>query len=229
MKGRFRVRVLSFSILQEIDGAWGADDFAAMLDAMDYGETSGMGDEELREMCIMSLQELDPEDAATVVLEHDLGDRLTKGQIRNIAGEMPDDKLWEEYADMSLHERMFNIGSLLFAAFPRTFPEPDAVRLVLEVAATDEDGRAALTRPLHESFLVRLLADGMPDRSALRRLFGEQLEGPAFPEADTIVWIVQAETLAADSVKIYVISSGYWLDSLRDTEEYDSTAHADIE
>jgi hypothetical protein len=117
----------------------------------------------------------------------------------------------------------------LFAAFPGTFPEPDAVRLVLEVAATDENGKTTLSRPLHESFLVRLLADGMPDRSALRRLFGQQLEGPAFPEADTIVWTVQTETLAADSVKIDVISSGYWLDSLQDAEEYDSNARADID
>lgn len=227
MKNRFRVRVLSFSILREIEGSRGADSYSALLDAMDYGDTSGMGDDELREMCIMSLQELSPEEAAAVVIKHDLGDRLKDAQIRNIASEMLDDKLWEQHADMSLHERMFHIGSLLYEAFPRTFPEPDAVRVVLEVAATGEAGRELLAQPLHESFLVRLLADGMPKGSVLHRLFDEQIDGNTFPEADAIVWIVQTESVAADSVKIDLVSSGYWLDALRDTTMYDSTAHAD--
>jgi hypothetical protein len=227
MNNHFRVRVLSVSTLQEIEGVWRGDDFAALLDAMDYGDTSGMGEGELREMCILSLQDLDPEEAAALVIKHILGDRLKDGQVRTIANEMPDDKLWEQYADMSLHEPIFNIGSLLFAAFPRVFPEPDAVRVRLEIVATNEDGKEALGQPLHESFLVRLLADGMNDDAILHRLFQDQLDGKSFPDAAAIVWIVRAETSAADTVQVDLISSGYWLDSLRDTETYDSTAYAD--
>lgn len=227
MKNRFQVQVLSFSILQELEGAWKVDDFSALLEALDYGDTSGMNDDELREMCIMSLQDLSPEEAAALVLKYILGNRLKDGQIRSIANEMLDDKLWEQYADMSLHESMFNIGSLLFAAFPRVFPEPDAVRVQLEIVPTNEAGKETLGRRLHESFLVRLLADGMADDSILHRLFDEQLSEKSFPEADAIVWIVQVEASAADTVKVDLISSGYWLDSLRDTKTYDSTAYAD--
>ena len=227
MKNRFHVRVVDFLILQEIEDAWMVDDFSALLDAMDYGDTSGLGDAELREMCILSLQEREPDETAALLIKHKLGHRLKDGQIRNIASEMREDKLWEQHADMSLHEHMFNIGSLLFAAFPRSFPEPDAVRVMLEVVATNEAARETLAHPLHESFLVRLLADGMGEGSVLHRLFDEQPEGKSFPEADAIVWIVRAETLAAGTVEIDMISSGYWLDALRDIEAYDSTAYAD--
>lgn len=229
MKNRFHVRVLSWSMLREIEGAWGGDDFIALLDAMEYGETSGMSPDELREMCILSLQDQGMEKAAVLVLTHCLRDRLKAGQIENLAREMAEDKLWEEYSDMGAHERLFNVGSLLSQAFPGSFPEPDAVRVVLEVVAANEPGREALADGLHESLVVRLLAGGMDETAVLHRLFDEQIDGPRFPEADSIVWIVQTDVVSADTVKLDVVSSGYWLDPLREAEAYDSTAYADRE
>lgn len=41
------------------------------------------------------------------------------------------------------------------------------------------------------------------------------------------MWIVRTETGAADTVKIDLISSGYWIDALRGTGAYESTACAD--
>ncbi len=227
MKPTFQVRVVKFSTLREIDGVWTPDDFTALLDKMDFGETNELGPGELREMCLMSLQDLEPQAAAALVLEQHLGDRLTQGQIRNAADEMSDEKLWEEYADMSLHEGMFNVGSLLYAASPKSFPEPDAVHVSLEVVATNDAARKALARALDESFLVRLLSEGMDDKSVLHRLFDQQLDGKSFPEASTIVWILRTEQRDADTAKIEVTSSGYWLDPLRETSSYESSAYSD--
>ena len=227
MQPRFRVRLLHCEILSEIEGAWAAKDFAALLAEMDFGDTAGMSDSELRELCILSLQDLKPTEAAALVLTQCFGNRLTEGQIHNLAIEMLDEKLWEEYADMSLHEGMFNVGSLLYTAFPRAFSEPDAVRVTLEVVATSDAAKQILAGPLHESFLVRLLADGMNNDSTLHRLFDKQLEGKSFPEADTIIWIVHSEPTDAQAVRIEVISSGYWLDALRDTSSYESSAYPD--
>lgn len=227
MKTTFHVRVRGFSNLLEIEGARTADDFAALLDAMEYGDRSGMSDDELREMCILSLQDLAPEEAAYVVLKHDVGDVLRDGQLRNLANEMQEEKLWEDYADSSLHERLFNSGSLLYAAFPRVFPKPDAVRVQLEVSTAEPAARALLSGALDESFLVRLLADGMDDRAILHRLYGDQLKGKSFPNADEVVWIVRTEAISADIMRLEVISSGYWLDALEDTGSYDSAAYAD--
>ena len=227
MKNVFHVHLLSFSNLLEIEGARTTDDFAALLEAMEYGDQSGMGDDERREMCILSLQDLKPVEAAYLVLKHDMGDVLRDGQIRNLAGEMLDEKLWEEYADSSLHERLFNAGSLLYAAFPRSFPEPDAVRVKLEITATNAAARELLTPSPNESFLVRLLADGMDSHAVLHRLFSEQLKGRSFPNADEVIWIVRTEAVNEDVMRIEVISSGYWLDALNRTEFYESAAYAD--
>ena len=227
MKPLFAVKVVRFAILEELQDVWADEDFVRMLDTMDYGDTAGIAPAELRELCLLSLQDLKPREAAELVLKARLSGRLTAGEIRNCASEMLDQKLWEEFADLSLHEQMFNVGSLLYSAFPRVFPEPDAVRVTLEVEALNEAAQAALANPSAESFLVRLLADGMDADSILHRLFHEQLLGRSFPEADTIVWTVQTESLGKDKTEIDIISSGYWLDSLRDTRSYQSNAYAD--
>lgn len=227
MKNIFRVQLLSFSNILEIDGARTADDYATLLENMEYGDQSGMDGDELREMCILSLQDLAPAEAAYLVLKHDVGDILRDGQLRNLASEMLDEKLWEEYSDSSLHERFFNAGSLLYAAFPQMFPEPDAVRVVLEITAAVAAARDLLTPSPNESLLVRLLADGMDDRSILHRLYGEQLSGTSFPNAGEVVWIVRTEEIADLVVRLEVIGSGYWLDALARVESYESAAHAD--
>lgn len=225
----FRVEVVAFSVLREIEGCRTSADYISLLDALDFGDTSGNSESELRDLCVMSLQELKPEDAAQAVLTHQFGGRLVAGKIRNIANEMLDEKLWEEFADMSLHEEMFNVGSLLYEAFPQSFPQPDAVLVKLQIAALNDAAKHALAKPLPESLLVRLLADGMDEQAILHRLFDKQLAGEKFPQADTIIWIIESEQLGADSAKVEVevTSSGYWLDALRDTTSYESTAMAD--
>lgn len=144
-----------------------------------------------------------------------------------MSSEMLDEKLWEEDSDMTLHEQLFNVGSLLYAAYPSKFPEPDAVRVALQITATNELAKEVLSQPLSESFLVRLLADGMDEGAVLHRLFDEQLAGRSFPEADSIVWVVEAETVGQGAVETHVISSDYWLDPLRNTKSYESSAYGD--
>ena len=97
---------------------------------------------------------------------------------------------------------MFNAGSLLYAAFPGSFPKPDAVRIELEVTASDISSRALLKPSLNESFLARLLADGMDDRALLHRLYGKELQGKSFSNTDEIVWIVRTEQTSDDILKI---------------------------
>lgn len=214
-------------MLEELENGWAAADFLALLETMEYGDTSAIAQEELRDMCLLSLQDLHPRAAAALVLRQKLGDRLTEGELRNMANEMLNEKLWEEHADMALHEALFNIGSLLYSAFPLTFAEPDAVRVILAVSAVNEPARATLSRDLLESFIVRLLGDGMEDSAVLHRIFGEQLAGRSFPEADKIVWTVSSRSIGEHAVELEVVGSGYWLDELRDTRAYESHARGD--
>jgi hypothetical protein len=224
---RYEVRVIRFDVLEQLDGAWVNDDFLALLDAMEYGDTATISSDELRDMCVLSLQDLEPRAAAALILRHKLGNLLSDGEIRNMSNEMLDEKLWEEHADMTLHEALFNIGSLLYLAFPLTCPEPDAVRVKLAVSAVNAPARAALSGTLSESFVVRLLGDGMDRNAVLHRRFGEQLVGSAFPEADKVIWTVCSQSAGEHAVEVEVVSSGYWLDALRDTLAYESHAYPD--
>lgn len=227
MKPKFDVHVHEFDVIEEIEGAWATADYLAILDHLEFGDTSDMGAADLLEMALLALQDLEPVAAAELLLSLHLGSRLNKGQIRNAANEMLEEKLWEEYADLSLHEAMFNVASVLFKAFPRVFPEPDAVKVSLEVSAINEEAQDLLNGELTEPFLVRLLAGGMDGSAILPRLFEDQLHSTLFPEADNIVWIWEVTTTDTSESKIRIISSAYWLDPLRNTKSYTTIAYLD--
>lgn len=227
MAADFSVRVLECAVLEEIEGSWRPEDFTGLLQRMEFGDTKALSDSELREMCVLSLQDRKPAEAAALLLQYRLGNELSKGQIQNLSHEMQDDKLWEQYADIPLHERLFHVGSLLYQAFPQVVPVPDAVAARLEVSARNGEGERVLAGPLHESFVVRLLADGMPESAALYRLFGDAVRGAPFPEAESIVWILNSERVDARTMVLHAIGAGQWFDPLRETKSYGSAARAD--
>lgn len=227
MTHSFKVDVLDFETIFEEAGAWQPKDYNALLDALEFGDQTGLGANELREMCLMSLQDQEPEEAAYQVLKHVIGDDLREGQLRNMANEMRDEKLWEEYVDPAFHGRLFTVGGLLYAARPDVFPKPDARRAKLSVIAADPADKAMLSPNPEAAFLVRLIARGMDDHAILNRLFEEQLQGTSFPSASDILWSVRVET-ADDAIEIEIVSSGYWLDPLGQTSAFEATAHPDL-
>lgn len=224
---RVQVRVAGFTTLRELPGARTTADHLALLDAVDFGDPGTTDAAELADLCRMALQDLEPHEAAVHVLTRDLGDRLRRGQIENMSHEMQDEKLWEEHPDLSLHERLFTTAALLYQVHPGAFPQPDAVRVRLELRAENEAARSLLAGSPPESWLVRVLADGMDDRSVLRRLFEDQLAGRSFPEADKIVWIVEQTRAEGDVVELALTSSAYWLGPLRETRSFTSDALPD--
>ena len=227
MKNTFNVHIAKFSNLTEIKGVWSSEDFKALLEIMEYEDHEGLSYEELLEVCMMSLQDLKPEKAAEIVLRYKMSDSLKEGQIKNLSVEMLDEKLWEEYADHSLHERLFNVGSLLYMAFPRSFPKPDAVSIKIEITAENEPAKKLLAGALDESFLLRLISGGMDEHSLLHRMFEDHLKGPSFYEASNIVWIVNSDSMDNDKRNVEIISSGCWLDPLEHINTFKSAAYSD--
>ncbi|MCF8060609.1 MAG: hypothetical protein K9K67_15005 [Bacteriovoracaceae bacterium] len=227
MKNKFKIKLIRFKNLTEIPGRRSAQDYLALLELMEFSDIAEIAPEELEEMCLMSLQDLDPVEAAELILKFDLGKRLKDGQIKNIANEMLDEKLWEEYADPAMHEGLFNVGSLLYKAFPKSFPLPDAVAIELEILPTNEASKNTLEKHLTESLVVRMIADDMDEHSILKRLFEDQLKGRSFPEAESIIWTLSTSSTDDNITLVKIISSGYWLDALRDSTEYESSAYPD--
>ena len=56
---------------------------------------------------------------------------------------------------------------------------------------------------------------------------GDELKGKSFPNADEVVWIVRPEETGENTMKVEIISSGYWLDALQQTKSFKSAAYAD--
>ena len=226
-KPNFTVRVNEYDKLNQIDGAWTLGDFQNLLDVMECVPDDPESFDELLELCLMSLQDRPKEDAAEIVLRHRLSSKLNAGQIKNAANELADERLWEQFADLSLHEELFHVGSLMYQAFPNDYNEPDAVKLTIEITGKNDSAKELLKSDLHESLLVRLLASGMEPEAILHRLFDDQLAGKSFPEASSIVWIVNPQTKHANAVTIEVTSSAHWLDALKDVESFESQAEPD--
>lgn len=224
---QFNVDVTRVVDMPEMEGAWSSADFRSLLKSMDVDDADGIDDDQTREMALMFLQEQEPADAAALLLKHRLGDALTKGQIDNISHEMLEDKLWEQYSDMSLHERLFHVGSMLALAFPRSVPVPDAVQVDLVLRGVNDEATKVLQQPLKEALIIRLLAAGMPPSAPVHRMFGDALKGTKFPEAESIVWIVDAEPFENGELKLQITGSGCWFDALKGTRSYEATAHPD--
>ena len=227
MKNSFKVKLTKFTNLKELPNSRTKKDYISILESLDFDGIEQILDDELEEMCVMSLQDLAPEEAAKIIIKLDLGTVLKAGQIDHLSNEMLEEKLWEEYADLALHENFFNIGSLLYKAFPKEVPTPDAVELELEIEALNKSSQEDLSNALNESLLVRLIADGMDDHSSLKRLFEEQIKSHKFPEAQNIIWTFTQENTNEHTVKVTIISSGYWMDMLRNAREFESSAHPD--
>jgi len=228
MPNRYGVLVQELREIHSLPDGWTSRNLVELLDRLDYDDAASIAEDELMDMASLALSELEPEEAAVILLEMRLGERLRPGQRRNMAEEMKDERLWEEYADLSCHEELFNVACMLYATFPSRFPEPDVTRLRLLIRALNTDSEADL-RSLTASFLARLLDDGMHDQNSLRRLFDEQIDADLFPEAEDVIWKFDPgpyeETERSLVVTIYM--SLHWVDGLRGVTEFESDARPD--
>lgn len=226
MKTKFNVEVLKFSTIQELPGAWTNEDYKALLDVMEFGDTSEIQESDLKEMAMMSITDNEPDEAAKIILKYIFKDRLNDGQKDNLSHEMIDEKIWEEYADLSMHEEFFNAGQFLYKAYNGKFPSPDAVQFQVKVTGKNAHDLELFDKNT-ETPLLRLLVKGMPDNTLINRLFKDKIEGEDFDEAKDIIW--QLKKLKNDSTTITfeIISSNYWFHDLKFVESFEGETRVD--
>ena len=222
----FTVERLSFETLTELPNSWQPADYQNILRKTGYDNPEELAPGELKTMCLMGLTDLEPTEAAQVVLEHLFADQLTEGQIENLAHQMLTEKLWEENPELDQHEGFFKATQLLYAAYNGKFPRTEAVQFQVRLTTTDAAALAVFDEA-PEAPLLRLLAQGMPDNTLLKRLFHEQLAGAAFPEAPAIIWQLTPSDRTEKSVVFELVSSAYWLDDFKYADTYEATTQAD--
>lgn len=226
MKKSFLATRVNFKTITELPNYWTEANYLDLLVLMDFDNPSGLDKAEIKELCLMSLTDYEPHEAAKIVLTYVFGNRLNKGQIDNLSIEIETEKLWEEYADLSLHEEFFAVHQLLYDAFEGTFPHAEAVSFQIRIKDVKPNTLSIFDR-YPEAPLVRLLVGGLPDNNVIHRLFDDKISGDEFPEAIHILWQLKLSTNESGELIADVISSHYWFKDLKYLDTFEAETHAD--
>jgi hypothetical protein len=226
MQAQFNVQIDSFRKINKIPNAWSNEDYLQLMAIMGLDDgLEGMEATELREMCMMSLNDLEANEAAKIILTH-LFSELTEGKIDQLSNDMIGDRMWEEYSDCLLHEGFFSAYALLREAFNGVFAEPTGVEFMVNVTAADAAELTIFDESLHAS-MVRLLASGLSPDALLHRLYEDQITGTQFPEALGILWKLELVSSEGLSRQFKMVSSDFWFGKLANVEQFEASAHAD--
>lgn len=222
MKKTFSVELTSYEILQVLPHGWDNDDYRAILKLLDCSEISAIKEADLKDMCFMYIADQSPEDSANLLLNYIFEDRLNSGQKDQLSHEMQSENMWEEYAELSMHQELFNVGQLLYMAYNGKFPKPEAVQFSITLKTPDVNSFQVFEAST-EANLIRTLVQGMPENTLLKRLFSDKLKEGEFPEAQNIIWQFVKSDENDGSLKFDVISSQYFFQDLKFVNNFEAT------
>ena len=215
---KFTIKIKTFEVLESIPVAWSEADYRELLELFNFPDAQSVKSTELREMCLMSITDFEPAEAAAILLKYRLGESLNAGQIQQLSHDMQHDKISEEYPDIPLHYQLYNVNQLLRAAYNGTFPNTKAVMVEFDLLP----GEGAQDVTIDKEIVLKALAGGLPDNALIKRLYSEHLAGnESFDDAEGILWEMQVAT-TAENHSIQVFSSEYWLDDLSGATEFET-------
>ncbi|MGB3209181.1 MAG: hypothetical protein WBB19_00605 [Desulforhopalus sp.] len=227
MDGKFSVEVVSFQKISKIENSWSTEDYKALLTLMDMDDgVDSMKPDEIKEMCLMSLNDFEHGDAAKYVLTYLFKDEATEGKIDQLSHQMPEDRLWEEYSDSLFHKRLFNAYGLLREAFNGIFTKPTGVEFTVKITTQNKNNFDLLKASPHAA-LVRLLSCGLDKGDILNRLYDEQIDGDTFEQSKGILWEMEDVSGTGNNLQYKVISSEFWFGGLANVSQFDGHVHAD--
>jgi hypothetical protein len=120
---KYLVKINDIKSTDELEGAWNNDDFKEILVRFEFPDAEQIKTPELKEYLFMAISDYEPGEAAAILLDYKLSDRLAEGQIDNLSHEMLRVKVSENYTDIRLHHDLFNINQLLYKAYNGKFPQ----------------------------------------------------------------------------------------------------------
>lgn len=224
----FTTEILSYEKISKIDHSWNIDDYKSLLELMDLADGfDSMDESEIREMCLISLTDFEPEDAAKFVLKHLIKNKLTDGKLTQMSNDMLDERLWEQFADLSFHRKLFDAYSLLREAFNGKFAKPTAVRFKIKITSNSSNFKV-FDDSLHPA-IVRLLVSGMDKDSIINRIYSEEMDSNNFSEAENIIWEIKELSSTKKEREYEIISSFFWFEDLEEVEKFEGKTKADEE
>jgi len=183
----FYVSVLSQEEIHTLTGAWDSEALRTILELADADDLGDIADEDLEEICLMSLQDIGNQRAGEIVLEAVFGDSMRPGVRQNLVDDLQEDQPWNDFAEISQQRGIFVAVCLLHKAFPTRYGTPDATRLTIKVQAEKSEGMISID-PRQPAWLLRLLACGLDADNIVHRLYRDELKKGEFTEASGLIW-----------------------------------------
>ena len=200
-KMNFTIIIRKIRSIEKIDGSWTSEDYINLLELFDYPDAANVPETELFDMLSMAISDYEPDEAAEVILKYKLCNTLNDGQIKNLSHEMLEDKVSEEYPDISLHYQLFNINQLLHEAYNGKFPRTLASVIDFELFFKN---KIEITKEV----VLRTMSDLLSEKSLLKRLFNTQLDSEKeLKDAESIIW--ELKPIGENNYQL--ITSDYWL------------------
>jgi len=201
---KFKVQVQSTKTTNHIPGYWTDEDYQEILKTLEHDEAAQSTGSELMEYLTLALTDLEPQEAAEIVLQHKLQDRLNKNQINQISHDMPKENQAVHYSGIPLQHDLFHINTLLYRVFNGVFPRAEATVTTVYLAP-----RQNADVSIDEALVLRALADGISDRATIKRIFQDQMAGrEEFDEAPDLIWYFDK----TGEHTYQITTSDYWLD-----------------
>ena len=186
-----------------VDGFWNDKHISALLDLFEAGDCSGMSDAEKKEMLQMGITDNKPEESAEIILNYIFDGRLNERQTHQMAHDMLEEDLSQEYPEIAYHHELFQINQLLFEAYNGKFPNSTVSIVNIEIDGLNE------LKVYSSSRILNILSGALSENCVLNRLYEDQLkENVEFKDANSIVW--KNENTAPG--KYTIITSSYWID-----------------
>ena len=208
---KYHVIINSVKTVDELKDSWSDDDIIQLLDRLDFPDADSSKPEELRDLLAMAISDFEPTEAAAIILNYKFSGKLSKNQIEQISHEMLEDKISEEYADISFHHQLFNVNQLLYKAYNGTFPNAKATIIEFEITPNKEISKENILKAFNSS---------LSNNNVVNRLFENQIAGKEeFDEAEHIIW-----DLKSNGGNTYILTtSEYWMSKVEFNEsEFDA-------
>lgn len=204
----YHIVINSVKNVEEFKDAWTSTDYIELLDRFGFPDADNSKPEELEELLFMAISDFEGHEAAAILLDYKLSEHLNPNQIDQMSHDMLNDKISEEYSDISLHHQLFNINQLLHKAYNGTFPNTKATVIEFEITPNQN---------ITKEIVLKVLDKTLANNNIIKRLYADQLAGKeAFDAAEAIVW----ELKPTGNQSYLMTTSEYWIsrDEFKDAE-----------
>lgn len=223
MNAELKISDIELCEKEDTPDSWTIDEYRRVLEEIDYEDPYSIADGEVYEMLLMALDEAGFDEAAKAVFKTVVKGGMTEGQIDNSIHKLADERLWESYAEFSLHSQIYKVAWLVHKAFQGSCCKPEYVKLTCKVSG-NEESLALVEKGLTKRAFLRLAASGMDESFIISRLFEKQVKGGSFPEAEAIIWKLSSSREGSE-IKVEAISSHFWFSDFEDVESIDCTVN----